>query len=168
MFKVRLKTLQDTAMLGQQLAKEITGGEVFFLSGDLGVGKTALVKCVGQSLGINPRLIQSPTFTYFNVYENADENNPALFHADLYRLEHYNSLSNLGFWDYCENSSYVSFVEWANKFEQLSHLDHFSIMLQFAKENEERIIVMDAYGSKYQKMHEKIKNALSDHGLDIL
>ncbi|HMQ10945.1 MAG TPA: tRNA (adenosine(37)-N6)-threonylcarbamoyltransferase complex ATPase subunit type 1 TsaE [Oligoflexia bacterium] len=167
MYKIRLKTLHDTAVFANHLAQEIAGGQVFFLNGDLGVGKTALVKAIGQSLGIDASLIQSPTFTYFNLFEDI-KNGPALFHADLYRLEHYDSLHNIGFWDYCENPEYVAFIEWANKFEQLSHLERFDIFFQFASTSSERIIIFDAFGLKYKKIHEKIKNALSDHGLDIL
>ncbi|MCI5072423.1 tRNA (adenosine(37)-N6)-threonylcarbamoyltransferase complex ATPase subunit type 1 TsaE [bacterium] len=167
MLKVNLTNLQDTATVAKHLAAELHGGEVFFLNGDLGVGKTAFVKFFGQAFGIDARIISSPTFTYFNLYETT-LGRPQIFHADLYRLEHYESLHNIGFWDYCEQSNFVAFIEWASKFKQLNQLEHIELSLEFTHEREQRVLLMSAKGVKYRKILEKIKNALSDYGLNIL
>lgn len=67
--------------LGEQLAHLVRPGDVIYLSGDLGMGKTTLVQGIGQGLGC-PGNITSPTFTLMNVYPGR----LTLYHCDFYRL----------------------------------------------------------------------------------
>jgi tRNA threonylcarbamoyladenosine biosynthesis protein TsaE len=73
----------DTEALGRRLAQELPGGTVIALRGDLGAGKTCLVRGVGAGLGLDPRDITSPTFLYLVEHEGTPRD---LVHADLYRL----------------------------------------------------------------------------------
>ena len=83
--KLTLSSLEDTKNLGQEIAKEILKRKdksafIIFLDGDLGTGKTTLVKEIIFALGIKEK-VKSPTFTIIEPYELNDKN---IYHIDLY------------------------------------------------------------------------------------
>lgn len=73
----------ETMMLGKEIGARLEGGEVLFLDGPLGAGKTVFVKGLAAALGIDPEEVTSPSFTLVNPYSGR----LALFHIDLYRLD---------------------------------------------------------------------------------
>jgi tRNA threonylcarbamoyladenosine biosynthesis protein TsaE len=75
---------EETRDLGRTLARELAPDGVLLLSGDLGSGKTVLARGIGEGLGIDPREVQSPTFTLIREHEGKSGR---LVHVDLYRLE---------------------------------------------------------------------------------
>lgn len=75
---------EETRDLGRTLARELAPDGVLLLSGDLGSGKTVLARGIGEGLGIDPREVQSPTFTLIREHEGGGGR---LVHVDLYRLE---------------------------------------------------------------------------------
>lgn len=79
----RSSSVEETRQLGETLAAELTPDRALLLSGDLGAGKTVLTQGVGRGLGIDPRQIQSPTFTLIRQHEG---DAGSLVHVDLYRL----------------------------------------------------------------------------------
>ena len=85
-----------------QYGKELAGWyTVIFLSGDLGVGKTTFAKGFAEWLGIDPAKVQSPTYTYLNIYDNK------LLHVDMYRLEQFDEMIEKGILDQLSNFSYI-------------------------------------------------------------
>lgn len=74
----------ETRALGRGLAAELAPDGVLLLSGDLGTGKTVLTQGLAEGLGIDPREVQSPTFTLIREHEGPGGR---LVHVDLYRLE---------------------------------------------------------------------------------
>ena len=76
-------TVEETFKLGEQLGRQLAGGEILLLSGPLGAGKTIFVKGLAHSLGIDPEEVTSPTFTLVNPYDARLR----LYHIDLYRLD---------------------------------------------------------------------------------
>lgn len=74
----------ETRALGRNLAAELAPDGVLLLSGDLGTGKTVLTQGLAEGLGIDPREVQSPTFTLIREHEGPGGR---LVHVDLYRLE---------------------------------------------------------------------------------
>ena len=74
----------ETRALGRELAAELAPDGVLLLSGDLGTGKTVLTQGLAEGLGIDPREVQSPTFTLIREHEGPGGR---LVHVDLYRLE---------------------------------------------------------------------------------
>lgn len=106
----RVASPEQMERLGARLAGRLEGGCVVFLTGDLGAGKTTLVRGLLRSLGCRD-LVVSPTFTLLEVYEV-----PGLtvVHLDLYRLDDSAELEQLAIRDYLEEKS-VLLVEWAER-----------------------------------------------------
>lgn len=92
----------DTLSFGARLAGVLRAGDIVLLEGELGAGKTCLVRGVAGALGCGEQ-VTSPTFTLMNIYDTL----PPIYHFDLYRLD------GLGedFDDYLFGSG-VSFIEW--------------------------------------------------------
>lgn len=92
------------------LGRMLKGGEILALYGDLGVGKTTLVRGIATGLDVPPRAVTSPTFAM--IHEHAGR--LPLAHADLYRLGAKTELAHLGLGEYLNGRTVVA-VEWADK-----------------------------------------------------
>ena len=101
----------ETAALGEQWALAAPAGWVIGLSGDLGAGKTQLVKGLARGLGVSSR-VQSPTFALINEYSDG---RLALFHIDLYRLETREQIIGAGLEEYLYRPPGVAVVEWIDR-----------------------------------------------------
>ena len=106
---------EETRALGRALARELAPDGVLLLSGDLGSGKTVLARGIGEGLGIDPREVQSPTFTLIREHEgNSHEGSGGrLVHVDLYRLEPEQTAA-LGLEELLAGPG-VKVVEWAER-----------------------------------------------------
>ena len=137
--KLTLSSLEDTKKLGQELAKEILKrkGEasfVVFLDGDLGTGKTTLVKEIIFTLGVKEK-VKSPTFTIIEPYELNNEN---IYHVDLYRIIDPSELEIIGLREYLNESNAIIFIEWPEKsYGYLKKFD-LKISLKHLSENERK------------------------------
>jgi len=100
----------DTEALGEAWGRTAQRGGVIALSGDLGAGKTALVRGLARGLGCTSR-VHSPTFTLVNVYEGG---RLPLFHLDLYRLETLAQIHGAGVDEYLQPDG-VAVIEWAER-----------------------------------------------------
>ena len=137
--KLTLSSIEDTKKLGQELAKEILKrkGEaafVVFLDGDLGTGKTTLVKEIIFALGVKEK-VKSPTFTIIEPYELNNEN---IYHVDLYRIIDPSELEIIGLREYLNESNAIIFIEWPEKsYGYLKKFD-LKISLKHLSENERK------------------------------
>jgi len=100
----------ETEQLGESWGRDAKKGLVIALSGDLGAGKTQLVKGLARGLGITTR-VHSPSFTLVNVYTGG---RLTLFHLDLYRLETKEQIRSAGIEDYLPPDG-VAVIEWAER-----------------------------------------------------
>ena len=100
----------DTMALGEQWGRAAASGLVIGLSGDLGAGKTQLVKGLARGLGITAR-VHSPTFTLVNTYAGG---RLTLFHLDLYRLEMPEQIAAAGLEEYLKPAG-ITVIEWAER-----------------------------------------------------
>lgn len=108
----------ETEALGAAWAWEARRGWVIGLSGDLGAGKTQLVKGLARGLGVTER-VHSPTFALVNEYLNG---RLPLFHLDLYRLEMPEQIHSAGLEEFLQPDG-VTVVEWAERWaETISNL----------------------------------------------
>ncbi len=103
--------IAETRALGETLGREAQPGLVIGLSGDLGAGKTVLVKGVALGLGIGEK-ISSPTFALVNEYYTG---RLPLFHLDLYRLETRQQIIGAGLEEYLYQTRGVAVIEWIER-----------------------------------------------------
>jgi tRNA threonylcarbamoyladenosine biosynthesis protein TsaE len=100
----------ETEALGETWGRQAQSGLVLGLSGDLGAGKTQLVKGLARGLGITAR-VHSPTFALVNIYTGG---RLTLFHLDLYRLETRQQILGAGLEEYLRPDG-VAVIEWAER-----------------------------------------------------
>ena len=100
----------ETESIGEAWGREAQRGLVIALSGDLGAGKTQLVRGIARGLGYAGR-IHSPTFTLVNTYEGG---RLPLYHLDLYRLETMEQIHGAGVDEYLQPEG-VAVIEWAER-----------------------------------------------------
>ena len=102
----------ETLRLGEEWGRAAKAGWVIGLTGDLGAGKTQLVKGIARGLGIASR-ISSPTFTLVHEYL---EGRLPLYHIDLYRLENAQAIFGAGLEEYFGQTDGVTVIEWAERY----------------------------------------------------
>jgi len=114
------KSGADTIEVGRKLARLLAPPQLLILRGDLGTGKTTLVKGIAQALdAAEPDEVTSPTFTLLHEYDGALDANPVkLFHLDVYRLEGERQLETLGLDELLTPDALV-LVEWGEKFKSI-------------------------------------------------
>jgi tRNA threonylcarbamoyladenosine biosynthesis protein TsaE len=107
---------EETAALGERWGREANPGWVIGLTGDLGAGKTQLVKGIARGLGITAR-IQSPTFALVNEYR---EGRLPLAHLDLYRLETPEQIIGAGLEEYFTTPNGITVIEWCERWPEFN------------------------------------------------
>lgn len=107
----------ETIELGRKFAKELSLGDIVYLYGDLGSGKTEFIKGICDFFKVDD-LVTSPTFTIMNKYigELKHQEIP-IFHIDLYRIEKNHELNEIGFDECLFEESSIKLIEWAEKAE---------------------------------------------------
>ena len=110
--KVISNSPEATEEIGFKIGKKLKAGNVVGLYGDLGAGKTTMVKGIARALGIDRKDITSASFTIIAEYPG----NPPFFHIDLYRTSGDVDLDNTGIWD-CVGTHSISVIEWAEHAE---------------------------------------------------
>jgi tRNA threonylcarbamoyladenosine biosynthesis protein TsaE len=123
---------------GEQLGRQLRGGECIELIGDVGAGKTTLTKGLALGLGINDD-IQSPTFTLSRIYET---DTLSLHHYDFYRL------TEAGVMGYelaesLSDSQAVTAVEWAETVSDVLPEQRIVITLRYTPDGEERVVTCE-------------------------
>lgn len=108
----KLNELKDAA---QTILEHHSESRVFAIYGEMGAGKTTIIKEFCQLLQ-SPNLVSSPTFTIINEYEDCFKN--PIFHFDLYRLKNSIEASNIGIEDYLYSGHYC-FIEWPDIIESV-------------------------------------------------
>lgn len=122
----RTRSPEETIGLGRLIAKDLHPGNAVALTGDLGSGKTTLVKGLALGLGVpDPDRVRSPTFVIFHMYKGR----VPLYHFDLYRLDETADLTELGLEEYLADPHAVSVVEWADRVPRVSRLARFEIKI---------------------------------------
>lgn len=112
--RFKTRSVAGTLAIAGTIAEILSGPRVVVLRGELGAGKTTLVKGWLESLGAaRPEEVTSPTFTLVHEYE---AKRGRVFHLDLYRLETERELAALGFDEMTEEPGAVVLVEWGEKF----------------------------------------------------
>jgi len=134
--RVETHGADETLKFGEQLAATLHPGDVLALSGDLGAGKTVLIKGIARGLGVTQD-VTSPTFTLVHEYPGG---RLPLFHIDLYRLDTVDQALAIGIEEYL-NGSGITAIEWAEKIAPLLPPRTTRIRMESVAENVRRIEV---------------------------
>ena len=105
---------QDTYQFGFRLGSDAKKGDIYCLSGDLGVGKTVFTQGFAKGLGIE-EAVNSPTFTIIQEYEGGKL---PFYHFDVYRIADIEEMEEIGYEDYFYGNG-VCLIEWAELIEEL-------------------------------------------------
>lgn len=113
-FEFLSDSVEETIELGCKIGKKLEGGEIFSICGDLGTGKTHLIKGIAEGAGCEDSMqVNSPTFVIVNEYQGRLD----IYHIDAYRLDSVGEFEMIGFDDFCYPQSVV-LIEWADKVER--------------------------------------------------
>lgn len=135
-----VKNQKQTEEMATKLAKELKGGELLALSGNLGAGKTIFIKALAKAMGIKEH-ITSPTFVLMKVYDLKFGKINKFVHLDCYRLSGQEDLAEIGLGDYLNYDNIVVAIEWADK---IANLPDKAIKIHIALlEDEKRKISID-------------------------
>lgn len=116
MKKEIIYNLDQLPQVAKELASELQNCAVVTFVGELGAGKTTLVKKLLSNWGVQGEVV-SPTFTYVNCYKN--EQGEKFFHFDLYRIKDLESFYELGFDEYLYQPNSMCLIEWPDVIESL-------------------------------------------------
>jgi tRNA threonylcarbamoyladenosine biosynthesis protein TsaE len=126
----------ETIAFGRRLAGELRAPLIVLLRGDLGAGKTTLVKGIAEGFeAAAAEEVTSPTFTLVHEYRGRQT---TLYHIDLYRIETERDLETLALDDLLAPNS-ILLIEWGEKFARLQRDRDMEIVLERTGENERRI-----------------------------
>ena len=132
------KSREETFNLGQKLANRLNAGDIVLLYGDLGSGKTVLSSGIVKGLTKQDYKVTSPTFTIVNEYDGEVKVN----HFDLYRINHFSELENIGIYEYIFGGG-VCVFEWPERAEEFLKQQDNVIIVKISKidENQRKIII---------------------------
>ena len=120
--------------IGQALKTNLKTANVC-LYGDLGAGKTTLIKGIASALGIPKRDVGSASFVIVAEYETS----PLFYHIDLYRLERAEDIEDLGIWEYLEAGG-ISVIEWAERLPEIPD-NAVIVKISYLDEDSREIII---------------------------
>ena len=144
---LKTASADETIRFGKKLGMLLSPGDVVALVGELGAGKTTLVRGIVQGLGVTDRrVVKSPTFSLVYKYEGRIP----IYHFDAYRLEDAQEMLDIGS-DEMIYGNGVAIVEWADKVLGCLPKEYLEITLTAVSENE-RNIEISGYGSRYDKI----------------
>lgn len=126
---------ESTQEIGREIAHYLKPGDVVCLTGDLGAGKTTLIKGIVQELSaINPLEVTSPTFTYLHIYSGLQK----IYHFDLYRLSSPEEFLKSGFHEFLSQNE-ICCVEWPDKLPHSLCFEKVSIDIAYLSQEERKI-----------------------------
>ncbi|MGI5922051.1 MAG: tRNA (adenosine(37)-N6)-threonylcarbamoyltransferase complex ATPase subunit type 1 TsaE [Syntrophomonadaceae bacterium] len=146
---------QDMEVLGQSLARVLENGDIVYLLGELGAGKTTLVRGVARGLGYKGN-VNSPTFTIMNIYNSI----PAICHFDFYRLNE-SDISDLGLEDYLEKEG-IALIEWPQAGKRFLPEEALVIKIELVNDDydRERKVSITSRGDTYANKLEELKKVV--------
>ncbi len=141
---MELSSLKDTKNLSKKISKIINVGDVIFLYGKIGVGKTTFVRFFINHLevenGIKKSDILSPTF---NIAYDYDIGEIKVYHYDLFRLKNYKDILELGMFE--TSKDHIKIIEWPELIE-LKPKDRIDILFQYSKLKNSRKVEVIGFG----------------------
>ena len=141
---MKLKSLQDTKSLSENISRLVKSGDIIFLYGEIGVGKTTFVRLFINNLETNNKIknsdVLSPTFNIVYEYDIGDTK---ILHYDLYRLKNYKDILQLGMFEISNN--YIKIIEWPELIDSKPK-DRIDIQFQYSKLIDYRTVKINGFG----------------------
>ena len=134
-FSTIVNSEEETVQLATTFAAILKAADIVALTGDLGTGKTFFVKSVLKYFGIEE--VTSPTFAIVNTYSGDVQIN----HFDFYRIKKVVELYDIGFEEYLSDSSAITFIEWAEMFEEILPKNIYRIDLKYIGKSKREITI---------------------------
>lgn len=122
---IETRNAYETFEVGKKIGEKARPGQVYTLTGDLGVGKTVLTQGVAKGLGIEEP-VSSPTFTIIQEYESG---RLPFYHFDVYRIGDIEEMEEIGYDDYFFGKG-ICLIEWANLIEEILPDKRISIIIE--------------------------------------
>ncbi len=138
--EIRTHSRAQTLVLAERFSSALKGGEIVFLRGPIGAGKTVFVKGIAAALGLK----SSPTSASFSLMKEYKNKKHRLFHIDLFRLEE-GEVFNLGFEEMLEDDNAIILAEWPDPIRQMLPADRLEMDF-ILKEGDEREIKLQSFG----------------------
>ena len=135
--------------IGKALGKHLLPGSVICLTGELGAGKTCLIKGMAEGLGVKSKEVSSPTFIIIREYKGR----LPLYHIDLYRIGLVDDIRDIGMEEIIYGNG-VTAIEWAERINDVLPDERIDIKLEWVDEKS-RAIEINAFGLKHRKMIEE-------------
>jgi tRNA threonylcarbamoyladenosine biosynthesis protein TsaE len=136
--RLRTRSVGGTLGLGEIMTELLRAPKLVVLRGELGAGKTTLVKGMAAALGAaNAEEVVSPTFTLVHEYRGRKVR---LFHLDLYRLETEAEVEGLGLWEMADEPDALVLVEWGDKFPSVMERADAEIAITQGEVENERLL----------------------------
>ncbi len=130
-------TLDTIHVVSDHIKDLINNYTIFLFEGDMGSGKTTLIKQIVKDIGISEN-VKSPTFSLVNEYI---ENDLIIFHFDLYRINTENELDSIGFYEYLDSGK-LCFIEWPDIAIQNIYKDYVLIKISITSDSEREIEIL--------------------------
>ena len=141
---MELKSLEDTRKFSENISKIINEGDIIFLYGEIGVGKTTFVRNIVNYLENKNKIkkseVLSPTF---NIVYDYNVGNFKILHYDLYRIKNYNDVSQLGMFE--TSHDHIKIIEWPELIKQKPK-NRIDILLKYSKLIESRKVKITGFG----------------------
>jgi tRNA threonylcarbamoyladenosine biosynthesis protein TsaE len=143
MLNIVTKNYSETLKLGELLSEYLTNIDVVVLSGELGAGKTVLVKGIVKGYSGKEEFVRSPSYIYINTYTGEK----TVYHIDFYLLNDYAEALDTGFEEYLEND--LCLIEWGDKFDELKDKKFWNIEIKYIDANSRDITIIPPKGKEH-------------------
>jgi len=149
-FSILSETPNRTKKIGKKVAKLVTPGDIILFFGELGAGKTCFTQGIAEELKVKD-YVNSPSYAIINEYQGKIP----LYHFDLYRVNNYDEIIDLGYEEYFYDEG-LTVVEWAEKIEKHLPKEYLKINITFI-DTKRRKICFFPKGDHYVKLIEELR-----------
>jgi tRNA threonylcarbamoyladenosine biosynthesis protein TsaE len=125
--------IEDIGLVADRLLKAADGATVWLFHGEMGAGKTTLIKAICKALGVTSAMT-SPTFSIVNEYDG----NGKIYHFDFYRLKNEEEAYDIGVEEYLDSGN-LCLIEWPERIPSLLPQSRFEIKLEIESPTQRRI-----------------------------
>lgn len=153
-YKKITSSAPETMALAKLFSSHLKAGDIVFLTGPLGAGKTTFTKGLAQGFKIKADQVNSPTFILMNYYEGR----LPLYHFDFYRICRADELSTVDMDEYFYGKG-ITIIEWPERLGDLAPKEYFQVSLGHCG-GEQRSVAISAFGQQYNEHLKKIVTVL--------